>query len=61
MHSSPTYLEIRLRRRAYEHFNITLNMFNDNLGLCLPVRDFREVENPASLDERISQDHEMKA
>lgn len=61
MHPLSTHLESRLRRRAYEHFNITVNMFNDNLGLCLPVRDFRELKNPASLDEKISQDHEMKA
>lgn len=57
-HYRASQLEFLLRRRAYDHFNITMNMFNENFGLCLPVRDFHDIETPASLDRRLSQNHQ---
>lgn len=51
--------ETLLRQRAHEHFNITMAMFNENFGLCLPVRDIHEEEEtPASLDRKKSQDYQ---
>ena len=46
----PTPLEVQLWRRAYEHYHITVQLFNENFGLCLPVRDFRDVKTPAIAD-----------
>lgn len=53
-------LENLLQRRAYDNFHITVNMLNENFGLCLPVRDFLEKETPASLDRRLSQKSPIK-